>query len=102
MSDSFATWDGPRVVPLTTGRGAHTNPEDDPALLRSELAACRREIERLRERCRELADQLATFGVEAVRGRDTIANLEAERDRLRTELAEARDWIAQEMKGGTR
>lgn len=58
MSDSFDTWDGPRSVPPTSGRAAHTNPEDDPALLRSELTACRREIERLRSELAEARDAL--------------------------------------------
>ena len=113
MSDSFDTWDGPRSVPPTSGREAHTNPEEDPALLRSELAACRREIdrltaerdrlrselaacrreiERLRERCRELDDHLAGVGaVTSVRS-SSAATVDGV-DRLRSELAEARDAL---------
>ena len=58
MSDSFDTWDGPRVLPPTSGREAHMNPEADPALLRSELAACRREIDRLRTELAECRAQM--------------------------------------------
>lgn len=37
------------LEPVTlSGREAHTNPEDDPVLLRAELEACRQEIARLR------------------------------------------------------
>lgn len=61
MSDSFDTWDGPRSVPPTSGREAHTNPEEDPALLRCELAACRREIDRLRTELAECRAELAAM-----------------------------------------
>lgn len=60
--------------------------------LRSELAACRREIERLRERCRELDDHLAGVGaVTSVRS-SSAATVDGV-DRLRSELAEARDAL---------
>lgn len=67
---------------MTTGREAHTNPEDDLALARYEIASCRAEIERLR---RQVDDRQH----EVERLRLALSHEAAERQKLAARLASA-------------